>query len=269
MIPSRKAGDILAGMWQIISGWGACPRTLVWDREAAIGGTGKPTIEAASFAGTIGVRLKLAPQRDPEFKGLVERRNGFFETSFLPGRTFTSPFDFNAQMSEWLAQRANTRVLRAIGSQAPTTRWDADRAAMVPLPPLAPSVGLTHRVRLGRDYYVRIDANDYSVDPRAIGRFVDVLATPSRLVATCAGQIVADHARHWGQARTITDPDHQATARSLRADLAVRRQQQARSTRVHADGHVVAIRALPDYDALFGVDFDPRPDLGAVSAEGK
>jgi hypothetical protein len=23
---------------------------------------------------------------------------------------------------------------------------------------------------------------------------------------------------------------------------------------------VVAIRALPDYDALFGVDFDPRPD---------
>jgi hypothetical protein len=22
---------------------------------------------------------------------------------------------------------------------------------------------------------------------------------------------------------------------------------------------VVAIRALPDYDALFGVDFDPRP----------
>lgn len=50
---------------------------------------------------------------------------------------------------------------------------------------------------------------------------------------------------------------------------ATRRQAQARSTRIHADGHVVAIRALPDYDALFGVDFDPRPDLGAVSAEGK
>jgi hypothetical protein len=36
MIPSRKAGDILAGMWEIIGGWGRCPRTLVWDREAAI-----------------------------------------------------------------------------------------------------------------------------------------------------------------------------------------------------------------------------------------
>ena len=269
MIPSRKAGDILAGMWQIIAGWDACPRTLVWDREAAIGGTGRPTIEATSFAGTIGVRLKLAPPRDPEFKGLVERRNGFFETSFLPGRTFTSPVDFTEQISGWLATRANMRVLRSIGSVTPMDRWVADRAAMVALPPVAPSIGLTHRVRLGRDYYVRIDANDYSIDPRAIGRFVDVLATPARVVATCAGQVVADHARDWGHARTITDPTHQATARVLRQDLAVRRQQQARSTRIHGDGHVVAIRALPDYDALFGVDFDPRPAPGAATAEGK
>lgn len=269
MIPSRKAGDILAGMWQILASWGACPRTLVWDRESAIGGPGKPTVEAASFAGTIGVRIKLAPPRDPEFKGLVERRNGFFETSFLPGRTFTGPFDFTDQIGHWLADRANTRVLRAIGSVSPAQRWTADRAAMVALPPLAPAIGLTHRVRLGRDYYVRIDANDYSVDPRVIGRFVDVIATPARVVASCAGQVVADHARDWGHARTITDPAHQETARSLRADLAARRQAQQRSTRTHADGHVVAIRALPDYDALFGVDFDPRPDLGAVTAEGK
>ncbi|MEV6817004.1 IS21 family transposase [Micromonospora sp. NPDC051296] len=262
MIPSRKAGDILAGMWEIVAGWGACPRTLVWDREAAIGGTGKLTTEAASFAGTIGVRIRLAPPRDPEFKGLVERRNGFFETSFLPGRVFTSPFDFNVQISDWLVQRANTRVLRAIGSTTPTARWAADRAAMVALPPVAPAIGLTHRVRLGRDYYVRIDGNDYSVDPRCIGRFVDVLATPARMVASCAGQVVADHDRDWGHARTITDPEHQATARLLRQDLAARRRQA--STRSHADGHVVAIRALPDYDALFGVDFDPRPNLEAV-----
>ena len=33
-----------------------------------------------------------------------------------------------------------------------------------------------NRVRLGRDYYVRVDSNDYSVDPAVIGRFVDVTA---------------------------------------------------------------------------------------------
>jgi len=41
MLPSRQAGDLLAGMWQLISAVGAVSRTLVWDRESAIGGTGR------------------------------------------------------------------------------------------------------------------------------------------------------------------------------------------------------------------------------------
>ena len=36
---------------------------------------------------------------DPESKGMVERRNGFFETSFMPGRDFASPADFDTQFS--------------------------------------------------------------------------------------------------------------------------------------------------------------------------
>jgi hypothetical protein len=227
--------------------------------ESAIGETGRLTVEAASFAGTLGVRIRLAPPRDPESKGLVERRNGFFETSFLPGRTFTSPFDFNTQISQWLSDRANVRHLRAIGAR-PVDLWPADRAGMVALPPVAPVIGLTGRVRLGRDYYVRIDANDYSVDPRAIGRFIDWIATPARVVATCAGQVVADHDRSWTAGATITDPAHRATATLLRAELAERRAAHRPATRGHPDGHVVALRALPDYDALYGVDFDPRPD---------
>ena len=256
MIPSRKAGDILAGMWELIGGWGKAPRCLVWDRESAIGGRGKLTVEAAGFAGTLGVKIDLAPARDPEFKGMIERRNGYFESSFLPGRTFTSPHDFNAQLDQWLTERANVRRMRVIRAR-PVDLFDADLAAMVDLPPVAPAVGLTHRVRLGRDYYVRVAGCDYSVDPRAIGRFVDVIADPLRVVVTCAGQVVADHARSWGRELTITDPAHRELARLLRADLAERRRTQ--HTRAHADGHVVAIRALPDYDALFGVDFDPRP----------
>lgn len=46
-------------------------------------------------------------------------------------------------------------------------------------------MGLTQRIRLARDYYVRIDTVDYSVDPRVIGRFVDVRATPSEVTAFC------------------------------------------------------------------------------------
>ena len=44
MLPSRQAGDLLAGIWQLIQALGAVPRTLIWDRESAIGGTGVATV---------------------------------------------------------------------------------------------------------------------------------------------------------------------------------------------------------------------------------
>src|SRR5689334_22066007 len=55
MIPSRQAGDILAGMWTLISR------------------TGRVSAPAAAFAGTLATRFRLAPPRAPEFKGMVER----------------------------------------------------------------------------------------------------------------------------------------------------------------------------------------------------
>jgi transposase len=255
MIPSRRAGDILAGMWEVIADWGACPRTLVWDREAAIGGTGRLTVEAASFAGTLGVRIRLAPPRDPEFKGMVERNNGFFETSFLPGRSFTSPADFNAQLADWLV-RANNRTMRAIEGR-PCDLLETDYQAMTPLPPVEPAVGLRCRVRLARDYYVRVDTVDYSVDPRCVGRFVDVVASPTAVTVRCGGHVVAEHARSWAKRGVVTDPAHVAAAAVLRREYAAHREQQQRAARQHTDGHPVMLRALPDYDALFGVDFTP------------
>ena len=97
----------------------------------------------------------------------------------MPGRTFASPADFNTQFGDWL-QLANSRVVRTIKVR-PLDRLDADRAAMLPLPPIALQLGWRSRIRLGRDYYVRVDSNDYSVDPTAIGRLVDVTADLERV----------------------------------------------------------------------------------------
>ena len=40
----------------------------------------------------------MLPPREPEHKGIVERNNDYLETSFLPGRSFASPTDFNVQL---------------------------------------------------------------------------------------------------------------------------------------------------------------------------
>lgn len=253
MIPSRQGGDILSGMWTSISQVGRVTKTLLWDRESAIGGTGKVTTAAVAFAGTLATQIKLAPPRDPEYKGMVERHNGYLETSFLPGRRFASPDDFNDQLGDWL-ERANSRTVRSTGGR-PIDLLDTDYSAMLPLPPVNPPVGLHHRIRLARDYYVRMDAVDYSVDPRVIGRFVDVAASPNEVVVTCEGQVVASHRRSWAKHAVVTDPAHVQAAAQLRQQFTADQRRRRDADRHHLDGHRVALRALPDYDALFGVDF--------------
>ena len=99
MIPTRKAPDLLLGTWELLTQLGRVPRRLMWDNEPGIG-RGKLTEPTAVFAGTLATKIVLLPPRDPESKGVVERRNGFFETSFMPGRYFTSPADFNAQFTD-------------------------------------------------------------------------------------------------------------------------------------------------------------------------
>ncbi len=257
MIPTRQGGDILSGMWSLISAIGRVTRTLVWDRESAIGGTGRVTAPAAAFAGTLATRIQLAPPRDPEYKGMVERNNQFLETSFLPGRQFTSPADFNGQLAEWLL-RANSRTVRSIQGR-PVDLLETDYLSMLPLPPVVPPIGLHNRIRLARDYYVRVDTVDYSVDPQAIGRFVDVTASPEIVTVFCEGQVVAHHQRSWAKQAVVTDPAHAATAVRMRQAFALDRQRRQAAMRHHPDGHAVTLRALPDYDALFGVDFDPTP----------
>uniref|UniRef100_UPI0039F20753 integrase core domain-containing protein n=1 Tax=Saccharopolyspora erythraea TaxID=1836 RepID=UPI0039F20753 len=113
-----------------------------------------------AFRGTLGIAVIQCRPGDPEAKGLVERANGYLETSFLPGRSFTSPADFNAQLAGWLT-RANRRHHRVLGCK-PTDRWEHDRHAMLALPPVAPVVGWHAGIRLPRDHYVRLGANDWA-----------------------------------------------------------------------------------------------------------
>lgn len=251
LLPTRKTGDLVAGMWQLLAGLGGVPKMLVWDNESGIGQHHRLTLGARSFAGTLGTRIYQTAARDPEAKGVVERANGFLETSFMPGREFDSPGDYNTQLEGWLP-RANSRMLRRTGQQ-PGVRVVDDVSAMRALPPVAPTLGTRERVRLGRDYYVRIAGNDYSVDPGVIGRFVEVHADLTTVTITCTGAVVGFHARCWSSHQTITDPAHVATAAGLRVAYRDRTSAMRGPTRPNAVDAMVGVRALSDYDALFNL----------------
>ncbi len=255
MIPSRKAADLIAGHWRLLQLIGGVPRQLVWDNESAVGcwRRGKATLtgEFENFRGSLGIGVHLCRPRDPESKGLTERNNGYFETSFLPGREFTGPEDFNLQFGEWLG-KANARHSRRIGC-APTARWAVDRDARLALPPAPPAIGWTNRIRLPRDYYVRIASNDYSVDPSVVGRFVDVVADLTQVTITCAGAVVGRHRRCWAKHQTITDPVHRETGFRLAHHAAATRRAAEEAGRLDGSGGVaVQRRDLSVYDAVFG-----------------
>ena len=122
------------------------------------------------------------------------------------------------------------------------------RLYLLALPPVAPTSGWRSSLRLPRDHYVRLDSNDYSVYPSAIGRRVEVIADLHRVKAFCEGRTVADHERIWGWHQTISDAEHVAAARALRRE------------RVGVLRPVtepdVQIRCLDDYDTALGLDTD-------------
>jgi len=250
LIPSRTAADLFAGWWQLIEALEAVPRVLVWDGEGVIGrwraGRTELTGDCQAFRGTLAARVVVLRPRQPEHKGIIERAHDYLERSFLPGRSFTSPADFNAQLQQWLIM-VNSRQRRAIGC-APTDRIVADRQAMLALPPVPPATGWRSGSRLPRDHYVRLDSNDYSVDPTVIGRRIEVIADLDRVRAFCDGRQVADHGRVWAWHQVITDPAHTAAANLLRRARIGLLRPVSSSTEPE-----VEIRSLDDYDTALGL----------------
>ncbi len=253
LIPSREAEDLYAGWWQLLSAQlQGVPRTLVWDGEGAVGRwrARRPELTGGcqAFRGVLGAAVYICKPADPEAKGMLERLHDYLEKSFLPGRVFTSPEDFNTQLAGFFT-KANARTMRVLGC-TPGDRVAADRAAMLPLPPVPPAAGWRRSMRLPRDHYVRLDSNDYSVHPAVIGRRVEVHADLDRVWVTCEGNLVADHARVWARHQSITDFEHAVAAKQLRrgrADL----------LRPLPATEQVEIRSLGVYDQALGVVDQP------------
>ena len=218
MIPTREAHDILSAHLLCLGQLGGVPRKGVYDNEAALvsrhGGKATLTEPFQRFRGTLGMGVVICRPGDPEAKGLVERANGYLEQSFLPGRRFSSPADFNSQLGAWL-ELANNRIHATLRCR-PRDRLTEDRKAMMTFPPVLPDPALRLGLRLPRDHWVRVGTCDYSVHPKAIGRRAEVRVDPVEVVITLAGEVVGRHRRSFAKHRTLTDSDHVSAAKLMR-----------------------------------------------------
>ncbi len=108
------------------------------------------------------------------------------------------------------------------------------------LPEHMPETDRRFVMRVPQQPYLRFDTNDYSLDPRAAGRRVEVRVGQGqiRAIALDGGETVASHRRSFAKGLTFTDPAHQILLDGLRGE-------RRRGPQVEVER-----RSLDRYDAL-------------------
>jgi transposase len=238
LIFSKEAPDILWGLARNLWRLGALPEKLVWDRESAIAVGGRPTEAFAGFCGQLEVGWVILEPRDPQAKGQLERSHRFMRSNFEPGRVFANHLDFQDRLDTW-TDKANGRVHRTIRA-VPAERLAEEQTRMRRLPARMPDTDRCQVLRVPAQPFVRVDRNDYSIDPAFAGRRVEVRVSQTAVTAIVldTGELACRHRRVFAGGLTITAPEHQTR---------LERQREKRRQRHQVE---VEIRPLSRYDQL-------------------
>jgi transposase len=217
LIFSKEFSDIASGMTRCLVRLGALPGKLVWDREGAIAPKGRPTNEFLAFCGELSLGWVILDPGDCQAKGALERSHRFLHGNFEAGRRFANALDFQDQLDRW-CERINARVHRSTRAVV-AERLAEERERMRALQAM-PDTDLRSVIRVPAQPYLRFDRNDYSLDPRLVGRRVEVRAGQAEIsaVALDTGELACRHARVFAGGLCFTDPAHQAALDELRGE---------------------------------------------------
>lgn len=243
----KKTPDFLENLLGCLTRLGGVPDKLVVDNDSSIVQPRRPRTrarlhdEAAALFGHLRCLPVVLDPGKPESKGQGERMIGYFETSFLPLRTFISLDDLQGQFDAWTHETAFARHHRRVGARVGDA-LNVERGFLQSLPDPLPATERHLEVRVSKDCFIRVGDVDYSVPPHLVGRKVAVRASSRELVVHLDGKQIAHHTRSYVPADVILDPAH---ARALRL---------SREARRHLETGDVAIEApdLSRYDALVG-----------------
>ncbi|HEV3076507.1 MAG TPA: IS21 family transposase [Thermoanaerobaculia bacterium] len=217
LVFSKEPPDVLWGLRRNLERIGALPEKLVWDREGAIhAGGGRPTEAFAGFCGQLGAGWVILAAADPQAKGVLERSHRFMRSNFEPGRRFANEADFQLQFDGW-CDKVNQRVHRTVRA-VPVERLEQERERMRPLPSPLPDLDRRLVTRVPQQPYLRVDRNDYSLDPAFAGRRVELRVSQTQVTAVVldTGELACRHRRVFAGGLTITEPAHQRELERLR-----------------------------------------------------
>jgi hypothetical protein len=139
----------------------------------------------------------------------LERQYRFLRSNFEPAGSSRTTWTSRTSWDRW-AEKVNGRTHRTIRG-IPAERLAKERQQR-PLGALKVETDRRWVARVPQQPLIRIDRNDYSIDPVFAGRRVEVRASQTEITATVldTGGLAAQHTRIFAGFQTIVDPAHQS-----------------------------------------------------------
>ena len=176
--------------------------------------------------------------RRPVEKGSVERRIRDLRSSLLAGTAFTLRSQYAAAFAHWRSTVLHARVVERALGRTVAELASIERQHLRALPPAPFTAYPLIAARVGKQPWVTVDTNRYSVPPGFAGRTLSVMATHDAVCVLDGAAPVCTHVRSWDK-----HTDHE-----LDAHRAALRDQRARS-REHT-GRSALISRCPEAGAL-------------------
>jgi len=176
--------------------WGHAARECIIDNTnlARLRGTGADALivpEMEAFGRQYGFRFRCHELGHANRKAGEERSFWTVETNFLPGRTFQSLEDLNAQALEWATVRMEHRPQGKAGL-LPAKAFEHERTFLSELPPHLPAPYRLHERDTDQYGYVAFGGNFYWV-PGTKREAVKVLEYAERLRLCLGTECVAEY----------------------------------------------------------------------------
>jgi len=177
VVQRQTTDDFLRCLENAFTHFGGMPSALVIDNlRAAVTRADwfDPELcpKVRSFAEHYGIAILPTKPYTPRHKGKIERGIGYVKSNALKGRQFASLSDQNAHLLTWEKSVADTRIHGTTRRQVKEVFEQAEKAALLALPPVRFDLFNEALRSVHRDGHVEIRGAYYSVPPEFLGQRV-------------------------------------------------------------------------------------------------
>lgn len=212
-LPTERTEAVLHGMTEAFAFFGCVPAEVWWDNPTTVAlhvGRGRERVVhpryvalASHFTFAPKFCLPATPQEKPRVENRVKDLERMWATPVPRVRDL-------AELNEHLRQCCLTARERTCGSNADTVglRFERERELARPVPTRPFEACVIQPGSVDKYQTVAFDGNRYSVPRRWAFRPVTVKGFVDRVEIVADHQVVATHARSYGQSERVLDPLH-------------------------------------------------------------